>query len=181
MAWGVEVIAQARRVLDRVAGLTNTRFEIDEIPCGANYFLDHGRDWPEGSAEKCERADVILLGAIGWPAGEGRGTIMRPDGKMAGWSAIVGNRVRLDLYANSPPGQALPRRQAPRLRRAHANLASKNVDMVFIRENTEDLYAGSGGTLAPGGRAEVATDTRIVTRASSERIIRLALSTTTSL
>src|SRR5690606_26477687 len=45
---------------------------------------------------------------------------------------------------------------------------------VFIRENTEDLYAGVSGTLAPGGRATVAADTRLITRFASERVIRLA-------
>jgi isocitrate/isopropylmalate dehydrogenase len=39
---------------------------------------------------------AILLGAIGWPAPHGRGTAMRPDGKMAGWSAIVGTRIGLE-------------------------------------------------------------------------------------
>src|SRR5262245_27916233 len=62
---GVEVIAQARRVLDALSQWTGTRFEFDEVPGGAKYFLEHGRDWPEGSEQRCERADVILLGAIG--------------------------------------------------------------------------------------------------------------------
>lgn len=171
---GVEVMAQARRVLEAIARWTGTRFELDEVPCGAKYFLEHGRDWPEGSEQRCERADVILLGAIGWPSPDGRGTAMRPDGKMAGWSAIVGNRVRLDLYANIRPVKLLPGVKHL-ISGAHKQVwAPENVDMVFVRENTEDLYAGSGGTLAPGGRAQVATDTRIITRASSERIIRLA-------
>jgi isocitrate/isopropylmalate dehydrogenase len=173
---GVEVIAQARRVLDEVAGRSGASFEIDEIPCGAQYFLDHGLDWPEGSEKKCRDADAILLGAIGWPA-KGCGTIMRPDGKMAGWSAIVGNRVLLDLYANIRPVKLFPGVKHLVSGEHKQVWHPENVDMVFLRENTEDLYAGSGGILAPGGRAEVATDTRIVTRASSERIIRLAFET----
>jgi len=50
----------------------------------------------------------------------------------------------------------------------------EDVDMVFIRENTEGLYSGSGGILAPGGVSQVATDTRIITRAASERVCKLA-------
>ncbi|MEO1338084.1 MAG: isocitrate/isopropylmalate family dehydrogenase, partial [Myxococcota bacterium] len=49
-----------------------------------------------------------------------------------------------------------------------------DVDMVFLRENTEDLYVGAGTILRPGGVAHVATDTRIITRRASERVIRLA-------
>ncbi len=99
---------------------------------------------------------------------------MRPDGKMAGWSAIVGNRVRLDLYANIRPVKLLPGVRHLISGEHQQVWRPENVDMVFIRENTEDLYAGSGGILAPGGISRVATDTRIVTRAASERIIRLA-------
>ncbi|MEM7676471.1 MAG: isocitrate/isopropylmalate family dehydrogenase [Myxococcota bacterium] len=49
--------------------------------------------------------------------------------------------------------------------------------MVFFRENTEDLYVGAGAVLRPGGVAQVATDTRIITRRASARIIRLAFQT----
>jgi 3-isopropylmalate dehydrogenase len=49
--------------------------------------------------------------------------------------------------------------------------------MVFLRENTECLYAGMGGILRPGGTAQVATDTRVITRRASERIIKLAFET----
>ena len=48
--------------------------------------------------------------------------------------------------------------------------------MAFIG-NTEDLYAGAGGILAPGGVAQVAVDSRVVTRRATERIIRLAFET----
>jgi 3-isopropylmalate dehydrogenase len=46
--------------------------------------------------------------------------------------------------------------------------------MVFLRENTEGLYSGIGGVVSPGGVGQVASDTRIITRNSSERVIRLA-------
>jgi 3-isopropylmalate dehydrogenase len=46
--------------------------------------------------------------------------------------------------------------------------------MVIIRENTEGLYSGAGGILAPGGRQHVAIDNRIITREASERVIRFA-------
>ncbi len=175
---GVEVTAQARRVLETVQKLTDIRFDFDEIPAGAAYYRDHGRDWPEGSEERCAAADAILLGAIGLPKEEGKhGSLLRTDGKMAGWSAIVGNRVRLDLFANVRPVKLFPGVKHL-ISGTHRQVWEPEcVDMVFIRENTEDLYAGSGGILAPGGTAQVATDTRIVTRASSERVIRLAFET----
>jgi 3-isopropylmalate dehydrogenase len=48
------------------------------------------------------------------------------------------------------------------------------VDMVFLRENTEGLYAPTGGKLQPGGKTDVAIDTRVITRRASEQIIRHA-------
>src|SRR5262249_16961912 len=147
---------------------------FDEIPGGAQYFLAHGQDWPDGAQQRCVDADAILLGAIGWPAPPGRGTAMRPDGKMAGRSAVVGNRLRLDLCANIRPVKLLPGVRHL-ISGTHKQVwEPENVDMVFIRENTEDLYAGAGGILAPGGDAQVAVDARIVTRRATERIIRLA-------
>ncbi len=171
---GIEVAAQARRVLDRIAARTSVTFAVEEIPCGGKYYLEHGRDWPEGSEEKCAKADVVLLGAVGWPAPDGNGPVTMPGGKMAGWSPVIGNRTRLDLYANIRPVKLYPGVRA-RISGKHMQVwEPKNVDMVFIRENTEGLYAGMGGILAPGGRAIVATDTRVITRAASERVIRLA-------
>jgi isocitrate/isopropylmalate dehydrogenase len=174
---GVEVSRQARRVLELVSKETGTRFDIEEIPCGGQYYLEHGRDWPEGSEEKCRRADVILLGAVGWPSPDGRGPVTMPGGKMAGYSPVLGNRTRLDLYANIRPVKLYPGVKH-RISGRHTQVWEPgNVDMVFIRENTEGLYSGIGGILEPGGRGAVASDTRIITRTASERVIRLAFET----
>jgi len=171
---GVEVAAQARRVLDAVSEKTDLSFEIEEVPCGGQYFLEHGRDWPEGSEDKCRDADVVLLGAVGWPSPDGAGPVTMPDGKMAGWSPVIGNRLKLDLYANVRPVKLYEGVKA-RISGKHKQVWEPGeVDMVFLRENTEGLYAGMGGVLAPGGVKKVATDTRVITREASERVIRKA-------
>ncbi|MEZ4442225.1 MAG: isocitrate/isopropylmalate family dehydrogenase [Polyangiaceae bacterium] len=174
---GVEVSAQAKRVLDLVQEVTSAQFAVEEIPCGGQYYLEHGRDWPEGAEERCRQADVILLGAVGWPDPKGNGPVTMPDGRMAGWSAVIGNRTKLDLYANIRPVKLYPGVRA-RISGQHQDVwQPENVDMLFIRENTEGLYVGIGGILAPGGRGVVASDTRLITRAASERVIRLAYET----
>ncbi len=171
---GIEVAEEAKRVLDLVTKHTEADFNIDEIPCGGQYFLEHGRDWPEGSEQKCRDADVVLLGAVGWPSPDGVGPVTMPDGNMAGWSPVIGNRIKLDLYANIRPVKLFPGVRA-RISGSHKQVWDpKNVDMLFLRENTECLYAGIGGILSPGGVGQVATDTRIITRHASERIIKLA-------
>jgi 3-isopropylmalate dehydrogenase len=147
---------------------------VEEIPCGGQFFQKHGtRDWPDGAEERCAAADVILLGAVGWPTADGSPLKMK-DGKMAGWSPVIGNRSRLDLYANVRP----VRMYKGVRHRIHGQPKlvwdADKVDMVIIRENTEGLYSGAGGILAPGGRAHVAIDDRIITREGSERVIRFA-------
>ncbi|MCK6546954.1 isocitrate/isopropylmalate family dehydrogenase [Myxococcota bacterium] len=171
---GVEIAREARRLLDLVSKKTDTQLDIDEVPCGGQYYLQHGRDWPEGSDEKCKKADVVLLGAVGWPSPDGKGPVTMPDGKMAGYSPVIGNRLKLDLYANVRPVK-LYEGVSHRISGQNKQVWSpENVDMVIIRENTEGLYAGMGGVLAPGNHAVAATDTRIITRAASERVIKLA-------
>ena len=174
---GGEVVGHARRVLEVVAEMDGLSLIFDECPGGAQYFLTNGRDWPEDAEQRCADADAIILGAVGWPAPNGRGTAMRPDGKMAGWSLIVGNRIGLDLYANIRPVKLLPGVRHMISGKHKQVWEPENVDMVFIRENTEDLYSGAGGVLAPGREAQVAVDSRIITRRGTERIVRLAYET----
>lgn len=174
---GIEVAAQARRILDLVADKTDADFAIEEIPCGGQYFLEHGRDWPEGAGDKCKAADLVLLGAVGWPSPNSAGPVTMPDGNMAGWSPVIGTRAALDLYANVRPVKLYEGVKA-RISGRHQQIwDAGNVDMVFLRENTEGLYSGIGGILKRGGREEVATDTRVITRFASERICRLAFET----
>jgi len=172
---GPEVMRQAQEVLEEVSRSTGLRFELEEIPCGGQYYLRHGsRDWPEGSEEKCERADLILLGAVGWPSPDGKGPVTMSNGQMAGWSPVIGNRMRLDLYANVRPVKLWPGVH----HRIHGDNVlvwdARKVDMVIVRENTEGLYSGIGGFQSSGGLRNLAIDTRVITRAGSERVIRYA-------
>src|SRR5580692_9498350 len=100
---GAEVIGEARVLVELVGRALGVGFALEEIQCGGRFFLEHGsRDWPEGSEDKCRAADAILLGAVGWNGPDGQPVTMA-DGKMAGYSPVIGNRMRLDLYANVRP------------------------------------------------------------------------------
>jgi len=169
----VEVTAHARQLLDVVASATGATFAIDEIPCGGKYYLEHGtRDWPEGAEDRCRAADAILLGAVGWNGPDGAPATMRDaDGKdkMAGWSPVIGNRTRLDLYANIRPVRCLLGTKHGLSGKFREVWSPENVDMVIIRENTEGLYSGIAERTD-----ERATDLRVITRRASERVIRRA-------
>ncbi|HUH00979.1 MAG TPA: isocitrate/isopropylmalate family dehydrogenase, partial [Kofleriaceae bacterium] len=148
--------------------------ELETSPCGGEFYLAHGtRDWPEGAEERCAAADAIVLGAVGYPA-PGGGPVTMADGRMAGWSPVIGNRVKLDLYANIRPVKLLPGVLHGISGEPRQVWKPENVDMVILRENTEGLYAGMGGIMSRGGIESIATDTRVITREASLRIIRKA-------
>ncbi len=171
---GQEVASAAITLLESIGSVVDRKFTIDSLPCGGQYYLEHDKDWPADGESRCRNADVILLGAVGWPAKDGQGPVTMTNGKMAGYSAVIGNRVGLDLYANIRPVKLLPGVQhVISGGRSHV-WQSQNVDMVILRENTEGLYASMGGTLSRRGKGDIATDTRVITRYASERIIRRA-------
>ncbi|HMG20322.1 MAG TPA: isocitrate/isopropylmalate family dehydrogenase [Kofleriaceae bacterium] len=170
---GVEVIGHARRLLDVIASGTGVGFAIDEIPCGGGFYLEHGsRDWPEGAEDRCRAADAILLGAVGWNGPDGAPVTMRDAAgvdKMAGWSPVIGNRIKLDLYANVRPVRCLLGTKHGLSGKFREVWSPETVDMVIVRENTEGLYSGIGERAA-----DRATDLRVITRRASERVIRAA-------
>lgn len=172
---GPEVMREGMRVLQTVSQALGVEWEVDDVPCGGQFYLQHGsRDWPEGAEERCSAADLILLGAVGWPSPTGSGPVLMRDGKMAGYSPVIGNRTRLNLYANVRPVKLYEGVQH-RIHGANRQVWEPGqVDMVIIRENTEGLYAQCGGKLSPGGTTEVAIDTRVITRRASEQVIRHA-------
>ena len=167
---GAEVVAEARQLVDVVAAQCGVTFAIDEIPCGGKYYLDHGArsDWPDDAEARCRAADAILLGAVGWNGADGQPVTMA-DGKMAGWSPVIGNRIKLDLYANVRPIRCLAGTKHGLSGRYREVWSPDTVDMVIIRENTEGLYSGIGERTP-----ERATDLRVITRTASERVIRAA-------
>lgn len=166
---GVEVAGDARALLDALAPRLGVQLAITEIPCGGRYYVEHGdRDWPVGSEERCRAADVILLGAVGWNGPDGQPATMK-DGKMAGWSPVIGNRIKLNLYANVRPIKLLPGVRHGLSGRFLQAWEPGQVDMIFVRENTEGLYSGIGGAAG-----DAAIDTRVITRAASRRVIRKA-------
>ncbi len=171
---GTEVMDQGRRVLNAALEAAGLTANLKEIPCGGQYYLEHGVDWPEGSYDVCRAADIVFLGAVGWPDPEGEGPVIMTDGNMAGYSPVIGTRRVLELYANVRPVKLFPG-VFHKIHGQHAQVwEPAKVDMMFVRENTEGLYTGIGGKVANSGRAVVATDTRIITRENSERVIRYA-------
>ena len=165
---GPEVIREGRRVLDALAEGGEAPWHLTEYPGGGQYYLRTGREWEPEAAAAARTADAILVGAVGWPGAT------LPNGDLAGRALVLGLREGLDLYANVRPCKLYPGVQHRISGEYREVWAPKNVDMVIVRENTEDLYTPARGRLRRAEETEVAIDTRIITRKGSERVIRYA-------
>ncbi|HIN03484.1 MAG TPA: hypothetical protein EYM66_00310, partial [Candidatus Poseidoniales archaeon] len=182
---GREVIAEARRLIAVFEEHSPISFDITEIPCGGQHYLETGEEWPEGSYKHCrDDSDAILLGAIGWPGAH------LPNGDLAGGQTILGLRSGLKLYANVRPVKLYPG-VLHKVHGIHKQVWEPDlVDLVMIRENTEGLYhsllrrmeqKATGGKDErividefPGIEGEVAWDPRPISRKGSERVIKFA-------
>jgi len=183
---GREVIAEAKRVIDTFEQFGPLSFDITEIPCGGQYYLETGEEWPDGSFKHCrDNSDAILVGAVGWPEA------YLPNGDVAGAQVLLGLRSALDLYANVRPVK-LFHGVRHKVHGVFKDVWDPNqVDMVLVRENTEGLYhallrrsgrAAQGGEKDepitidhfPGLNGHVAWDARPISRKGSERVIRFA-------
>ncbi|MGH3137991.1 MAG: tartrate dehydrogenase [Gaiellaceae bacterium] len=153
---GPEVIAEARKAVDAL-GIS---VDWTELPWGSTYFHEHGRMMPEDGLDTLQTHDAVLLGAIGDPS--------VPD-HVALWGVILAIRQRLDLWANLRPCRLLHGIPGPLAGRGPAD-----VDMLFVRENTEGEYAGVGGRAHQGLAGEIALETSVFTRAAVERVVRHA-------
>jgi isocitrate/isopropylmalate dehydrogenase len=165
---GPEVIREGLKVLGALAERGPAPWRATEYPGGGQYFLKTGREWEPEGEKAAHRADAILLGAVGWPGAT------LPNGDIAGRALVLGLRESLDLFANVRPCRLYPGVQHRISGEYREVWAPKNVDMVIIRENTEDLYTPARGRLRRAGETEVAVDTRIITRKGAERVVRYA-------
>jgi tartrate dehydrogenase/decarboxylase / D-malate dehydrogenase len=153
---GPEVVAEARKVVD----VTGVPIEWTELPWGSTWWGEHGEMMPGGAIEVLRRHDAILMGAVGDPA--------VPD-PVALWGFILKMRQGLDLWANVRPARLLEGVPCPLAGRVPAE-----VDIVFVRENTEGEYAGIGGRIHPGLEHEAAVEVSVFSRRGTERVVRHA-------
>src|SRR5438046_4114549 len=170
---GPEVLASALRVLRLAGELFRIDFRVDEIECGGHYYAEHETEWPEGSFEKCEAADAILLGAVGHEV-DGKTVFTKPgkpypEPQLAGFAQVILNRQKLDLYANVRPVKLYPGVR----HKIHGELKqvweAGKVDYVVIRENTEDAYTGETHAIDDGRVTPIR-----ITRRATERVVRYA-------
>jgi 3-isopropylmalate dehydrogenase len=135
---GPEVMGEAVRVIMAM------QFDFGEFPFGGAAINEMNRPLPVHTLEACKSAEVVLLGAVGGPAWEGRSP--RPE------QGLIKLRKELDVYANLRPA------------------VGDGIDMLIVRELVGGIYYGGSGALEDGR----VFDTCVYTVPEVERIARRA-------
>lgn len=140
---GPKIVNATLRILEEVSDLYNLNLEFIDAPAGDNALREFGEALPKSSLEEIINSDACLKGPVGETARD----------------VIVYLRQYLDLYANIRPFKTF------------RGIKSfwKNIDLVIVRENTEDLYRGVED-LGP----DHAVALLVITRKRTERIAKIA-------
>jgi 3-isopropylmalate dehydrogenase len=157
---GPEVIAESLSILEDVARGQGLEYELERFELGGERYLRSGEVLPEAELERLRGCDAILLGAVGHP---------RVAPGILEKGILLRLRFEFHEYINLRPVRLYPCVETP-LR----NKGPRDIDMVVVRENNEDLYVGAGGFTRKGTAEEVAIQTSINTRQGVERCLRFA-------
>jgi 3-isopropylmalate dehydrogenase len=151
----------ALRVLEAACAASgDIQLDLRSHQAGAAHFRRTGEALPKAVLDDCLSAHAVLLAAIGLP------DVRMADGTEVQPVMMVGLRRALDLYAAVRPIRLYPGVPTPL---ADVGLG---IDFVILRENLEGLFASFGGGCLVGN--EVATDTVVITRTGTEKIVEFA-------
>ena len=157
---GPEVTREAMKVMDAAADVYGFKTRRTDYPFGTEHYLAAKEIFPDAAFEEVSQRQAIFLGAIGDP---------RVPVGLIEYGVIAKMRFDLDLYVNLRPIKLYDESLCPL-----KGKRVEDVDMVIVRENTEDAYVGAHGFAHKGQANEVATQTMIYTRQGVERVIRYA-------
>ena len=143
---GPELSESAVSVLNTIHDKLDLKFDITKLSAGDKALSETGKALPEETVQSIKQSDACLKAPVGESAAD----------------VIVVLRRMLDLYANIRPAKSYP----------HMPALRDDIDMVIVRENTEDLYTGKEFSL---GDSSVAL--RIISEAASKRIAKYAFET----
>ena len=158
---GPEVIKECVKILDTAAALDGRfAFTYEEFPWGCEYYLKTGEMMPADGMDILSGFDAILLGAVGFPG--------VPD-HISLRDLLLRIRHDFDEYINLRPVKLLRGAVCPL-----AGVTPEEINMTFIRENSEGEYSGQGAWLYKGTPQEVVIQDGVFSRKGCERVIRYA-------
>jgi 3-isopropylmalate dehydrogenase len=157
---GPEVTVEAVKVMDVAAEKFGFKIEKTDYDFGGERYKRTGEILPDGAIAELKKQDAILLGAIGHPD-------VKPGILEKG--LLLRMRFELDQYINLRPVRLFPGVETPL-----KDKGPKEIDYVVVRENSGDIYTGSGGLMMENTPHEVATQTAVYTRFQVDRALRYA-------
>lgn len=161
---GPEVINEGVKVLNKVAELdSGFQFDFTYFPWGCEFYAKNGKMMDDNGIEQLKEFDAIYLGAVGFPG--------VPD-HISLWDLLLKIRKSFDQYVNIRPVKLLKGAQLPLV-----DVKREDINMLFIRENSEGEYSGAGEWLFKGKEHEVVLQNSVFSRKGTERIIRYAFET----
>ena len=161
---GPEIVAEALKVLDRVADVFGHSFHYVEAWMGGCALERFGDPLPEQELEKCLAADSVLLGAVGGPKWNGVPGHLRPE------KGLLRLRSGLGVYSNNRPAKIWP--QLADASPLKASIVEKGIDFIIVRELTGGIYFGEHRT-----EGDTAVDVLKYTEKEIERIGRIGFAT----
>lgn len=141
---GLEIMSAAREIIDAAT----SNIEWEEVIAGCTAYEKYGELLPEQTLDSIEKNKIALKGPIATPVGKGFRSIN------------VALRHKFNLYSNVRPVKSYE----------GIDCLYKDLDIVIVRENSEDLYKGIEYMVTP----DVAESIKIITREASERIADFA-------
>ncbi len=157
---GPEVTVEAVKVMDAAAAKFGFKVEQTEYDFGGERYMKTGEILPDGAVDELKKQDAILLGAIGHPD-------VKPGILEKG--LLLRMRFEMDQYINLRPVRLFPGVETP-----IKDKGPKEIDYVVVRENSGDIYTGSGGIMMKDTPHEVATQTAVYTRFQVDRALKYA-------
>jgi len=157
---GPEVLAEGIKVLKAAAPKFDIKFDFIDFDYGGERYMRTGEVLPPNAAEELKQFDAIYLGAIGHPD-------VKPGILEKG--ILLKLRFDLDQYINLRPVKLYPGVETPL-----KDKGPEEIDYVVIRENTGDLYTGTGGVTMKGTPNEVAVQSAVYNRFQVDRCLKYA-------
>lgn len=163
-----EIVAEALRVLDKIAAKYNHTFNYTEIDMGGAAIDKYSDPLPQAELDKCLASDSVLLGAVGGPKWEGMPGPKRPE------KGLLRLRAGMGLYSNNRPATLWP--QLADASPLKPSIVAKGIDFIVVRELTGGVYFGEHKTEEINGE-KVATDIMPYSEHEIERIGRIGFET----
>jgi 3-isopropylmalate dehydrogenase len=157
---GPEVLAEGIKVLDAATQAAGISMEFTHFDFGGDRYLRTGEVLPATAVDELSQFDAIYLGAIGHPD-------VKPGILEKG--ILLRLRFELDQYINLRPVKLYPGVDTPL-----KDKGPEQIDYVVVRENSGDLYTGTGGFTMKGTPHEVAVQSAVYNRHQVDRCLRYA-------